>query len=305
MDSLKQDKTNLSMPGLDFCLITPSYKSDFERCRLLSRSVDRFSLVPLRHYVIVDRRDYQLFQQLAAPNRLILTVESVLPWWIQKIPLLKNGWLSFKTLPIRNWLIQQIVKLAIANQLKEEILIFADSDVTFIRSFHVQDLVINDKVRLYREPTPLSTWQPRLSAQWHKWGKSATSLLDLPTFPKYSDTNPIINYVGNFIVWRRNNVLKLHQHIENRTQRSWIEAVIDQWHFSEYMLYGIFVDYILQEESGHYWDRRRVAHEYWEAKPLSKVELAHFFSEIPADLFAVMVSAKAGIPVSEYQSFIE
>ncbi len=293
------------MSDLDFCLITPSYKSDFARCRLLCESIDLFSLVALHHYVVVDARDFKLFQQLETSNRTVLTVESIMPWWIQNIPLIRNGWFSFKTLPVRNWLIQQIVKLEIANHIQEEVLVFVDSDVTFIRPFDVRDLIIDGRVKLYRESTPLSDWQPALSAQWCKWRNSATSLLDLPAFPEYSDSYPVVNYVGNFIIWKRDNVLQLHRHIEKVTRRSWIESVVKQWYCSEYMLYGIFVDCILQEKSGHYWDSRKVSHDYWDAKPLTEIELEQFFADIPSELFAVMVSAKADIPVNHYQSFIE
>ena len=129
-----------------FAIITPSYAPDFLRCKLLCRTIDKYSLSPIKHYIIVDQKDRKLFQSLQQINREILTVESVLPWWIKKISLFKNGWISLKTLPLRNWIIQQIVKLSIAKYITEDVLIFVDSDVAFIDYFDVQNFVINNKV---------------------------------------------------------------------------------------------------------------------------------------------------------------
>lgn len=151
------------MKQFSFGIITPSYAPDFARCRLLSESIDWCAASPIKHYIIVDRRDLNLFQQLQSANREIITVESVLPWWIKKIPQVKNGWFSFKSLPIRNWLIQQIVKLAIAEYVSDDILIFVDSDVVFIRPFEVRDFIRDGKVRLFREPQAIEATNDTLA----------------------------------------------------------------------------------------------------------------------------------------------
>ena len=119
------------MQQFDFAIITPSYAPDFQRCQLLSWSVEQFVPASVSHYIIVDARDLKLFQQLETQRTKLITVESVLPWWIQHIPFVKNGWFSLKTFVIRNWILQQIVKISIAQYLKQDVLIFVDSDVTF------------------------------------------------------------------------------------------------------------------------------------------------------------------------------
>lgn len=291
------------MSQLKLCLITPSYKPDFARCRLLAQSCDRFITESIHHYIIVDRRDYQLFQQLKSKNRTIITVESILPPWIQKFAGIPNGWFSFKTLPIRNWLIQQIVKLEIVNHISEDILVFVDSDVAFIRSFSPQQFVKKERVRLFRAsfaPSSLSNIKTQI-----KWCKTATSLLGLPPLATFNRNNPFISYVGNLITWRRDNVLQLHQHIEQITQKSWIEAIANCWSFSEYMLYGIFVEYVLKDSSTHYGNSQPLTHEYWGTTPLNKEQLQQFWQNITPECIAVMISAKSKTPIDAYASFIK
>jgi len=99
--------------SFQFALITPSYAPDFERCRLLCQSVEKFISPSVPHYIIVEQRDLPLFRQIQSSHTEIITVESVLPWWLKRLPLVKNGWLSFKTFPIRNWITQQLVKISV------------------------------------------------------------------------------------------------------------------------------------------------------------------------------------------------
>jgi Family of unknown function (DUF6492) len=280
-------------PKLDFAIITPSYAPDFERCQLLSWSIKEFVSPSINHYIIVDRRDLSLFRQLEGPQTKIITVESILPWWIQRIPLLKNGWLSLKTLPIRNWIIQQIVKIAIAQFIDADVLVFVDSDTTFVRPFNFQSLIREGKVRLFQEHS--------YHTETHFNGcKSAYELLGIP------DMNyPAPGYIGNIITWKRDNVLKLYEKLESISKQEWIQTLGNSWHLSEYILYGVFVDHFLKERSGHYYDAEKICHEYWSPSPMSDEELEHFFAEIPPHHVAVMISAKAGISVEQYQMLIK
>lgn len=282
------------MEKFSFGIITPSYIRDFERCKLLSESIDKFSLSPIKHYIIVDRQDFKLFQQLQSSNRKIITVESLLPWWIKKVSILKNGWFSFKTIPLRNWIIQQIVKLAIAEYISEDVLVFVDSDVTFVQPFELQNFVRDNQVRLFREPKAIATPLEPLA----KWCDVSHELLNLPAV-----NYPTANYLGNIITWKRENVLQLHRYLEQVWSKSWIETIVGSWHLSEYMLYGIFVDLVLQERSQHYYDPQKICHNYWEPVDLSDENLAQFFMDLPKDSLAVMISSKADIPVERYVKF--
>ena len=278
------------------CIITPSYAPDFERCRLLSETITQFHQSPINHYIIVDQKDYRLFSQLKKVNTEIMTVESVLPWWIKKIPLLKNGWFSFKTLPIRNWIIQQLVKLSIAQYISENVLIFVDSDNAFIRPLDSKNFIVDHRVRLFREPDVITADSNPKHALW---SNVACDLLKLPK-PVF----PGPNYVGNIITWKRENVFKLYQYLETIYNRDWIKTIVSFWHLSEYFVYGIFVDRVLGEQSGHYYDPLNRCHEYWTPKSLSDHQIQEFFSGVAPNHLYVMISAKAGIPVNRYEKYI-
>ncbi len=278
------------------CIITPSYAPDFERCKLLSWSIEAFAPASIKHYIIVPKRDLPLFQKLQKSNTEIITVESILPIWIQRLPLFKNWWLSFKHIAVRGWIIQQIIKLATAKFLKEDVFIFVDSDVAFIRPFDQENFLKDGNVRLFRIPAQIATQ----AAIGNKWHQTAHRLLGLP-----DATPPVPGYIGQIMTWRRDNLLKLYQHIEVVSGRGWIETVCSAWNLSEYVIYGVFVDQILKEPIGHYYDSGRICHEYWFTDEMSDAELEKFFIEnLPQDI-AVMISAKANISVQKYENLVK
>jgi hypothetical protein len=274
-----------------FALITPSYTPDFERCKLLAWSVQQFCQTPVTHYIIVTRKDFPLFKQLQGPNTEVITVDSVLPKWLIKLPFIKNGWLSLKTPPIRNWVVQQLVKISVGQHISQDVMTFVDSDLTFIRPFNLQNFVQDSQVRLFRvdvdRERPVTPWE-----------KSAAKLLDLPV-------KPIPYYIGGIVTWKRDNLLQMHRHIEQVSGRDFVETLCYSWELSEYILYGAFVEFVLQENSGHFWDDRPICMEYWNPVGLSDENLVDFFQDINAEHIAVMISAKANISPHRYQALIE
>lgn len=286
---------NISLPIKSFGLITPSYAPDFERCKLLCSTREKFLPNYVKHYIIVDRRDRSLFNQLKNRNTEILIVEEILPWWIQRIPLMKQGWVSFKTLPIRNWILQQIIKLSMANVVNDDILGFVDSDVAFVRSFDPQDFVNDGKVRFYRESNSIpSSW-----SNFRKWYETASNLLHVDPV-----SYPAPNYIGDLITWKRDNVLKLHQHIENVAGKPWLQVIASTLHFSEYILYGMFIEHVLKEESNHYYDEKYPGLQYFSEKSMSDEEIQEYLSKIEPHHVTVMISAKAKIPVQRYERLL-
>lgn len=284
------------MKNADFCLITPSYALDFERCQLLCRSIEKFISPPVKHYVIVDQIDLPLFRQLESPNRQIITKQSILPWWIKSIHSFPQVWLSLKTPPLRGWIIQQIIKIAAAQQIDADVSVLIDSDVVFIRDFDLHKFVRNDQVRLFRNPKG-NDIQRKMHFKWHQ---SASRLLGLPDVDM-----TIPDYVGHIITWRREHVLQLCEHIEQRSGRSWIETLGNSWHLGECVLYGIFIDRILQEHSGHYYEEHNICHNYWFPQPLSDEQLKTFLDEIRPEHIAVSISAKSDMPLERYKPILE
>jgi hypothetical protein len=283
------------MNKFDFAIITPSYAPDFERCQLLSRSIEHFISPSYTHYIIVPARDLQLFRQLQKPNTEIITVESILPWWIQRVPFVQNWWLSLKNTLLRGWILQQIVKLSVAQYINKEVFVFIDSDVAFVQPFNLESFIRLDQVRLFCVPPEVATQ----TLMFDKWHRTAAELLGLPHV-----NYPVPGYIGQIMTWRRDNLLQLYQHIENISGRNWIETVCSSWDLSEYVLYGVFVDQVLRERSGHYSDSQRICHEYWSEETMTDEQLKNFFAEIYPHDKAVMISAKAGISVQRYENLV-
>lgn len=294
------------MSDLTFAFITPSYAPDFQRCQLLCWSIKKFVAVPVKHYIIVDQKDYKLFQQLADANTIILTKEAILPQWIKRIPVYdkKNLWLNLKgyknnTWLIRGWLIQQLIKLAAAQYVAEEVLVFIDSDVAFINDFDIFSLVQQDRVRLFRVDHQ-TNYDDELG---QRWKNTAKQLLGLPLENQYYDF-----YISQIVTWRRSNLLKLYRLIEKNFQQNWMEVLCTVKDLSEYVVYGIFASYVLGESAGHYDNHlQKICECYWETEPMTPDELTAFFQKANAeDHKAVMISAKSSMDLSiaEFESLL-
>jgi Family of unknown function (DUF6492) len=282
------------MRQFDFCLVTPSYAPDYHRCHLLAWSIEAFAPSTTKHYIIVPNRDLHLFCQIKYRNTEIITVESIFPSSIQ-LPIIKNCWFSFKHPVIRGWIIQQLVKLAAAEFLNEDVFVFVDSDVAFIRPFDWNFFTRDGKIRLYRISGNLSPQAPI----GEKWNYNARCLLNLPP-----GEIPVTGYISQIMSWRNDNLKQLYKYVEAVSGRSWFDTVCSYWNLSEYVVYGIFVEEILKA-SGHYFDSECICHEYWLNEKMSDIELKSFFSRTPDHNIAVMISAKAGISVQEYESLVQ
>ncbi|MGB3136895.1 MAG: DUF6492 family protein [Nodosilinea sp.] len=274
---------------------TPSYAPDYERCKLLVESISRFSQTPVQHYIIVDQRDYSRFATLANTTTQIIAAESLLPDWIRRLPLVRKAWFSLKTLPIRNWVLQQIVKLSFAASTPEPATVFVDSDVAFIRPFDLTQFSQQNQTRLFRVPEYYTPDFEPLYAEAYR-------LLGLEGY-RSGVAQP--NYIGNLISWRQDNVIALRNHLEQVWDRSWLETLARAPTLSEYILYGVFVDQVLGEAAGHFYDWSPLCHEYWQPQPLNDQELDEFFTAVQPSHIAVMVSAKAQIAPSRYQHHLK
>lgn len=277
-----------------YALITMSYGPDFERCRVLHDTVKRFITSDYRHYIIVDRRDYSQFQELSDSHTQILIVEDLLPRWIMRMPFTRKWWLSLRSPPIRNWIFQQIVKIAISKEVLEDVLVFIDSDVAFIKTFNLHQFEKEGKIRLFKVPGGANI------PFHYKWHRAAGNLLGIPVQDYYG-----ARYIGNVVTWRRENVLKLHQHLEKVHKQDWMKTLAWQWNLSEYILYGVFVDKVLKDASCHYEDKENFCLEYWLEKDLTEEEIAVFLAKLEPHHAALMLSSKAPIPLQKYKQIIE
>ncbi len=277
-------------PSYRFALVTPSYAPDFERCQLLVESSEHCLLGDTKHYIVVDRRDQRLFSQLTSDKVRLLVVEDLLPSWIFRVAGIQKWWMSLRTLPIRNWILQQLVKMSIFEGIDEDVVVFCDSDNTFVRPFDLQSLLIQDKsLPLLRVPF--------VNDDIQTWIASAKDLLGIP----HQAVEPV-TYVSNMITWERGNVFRMRERIEEVHGTHWIRAVCSHRSISEYMIYGIFVEYVLGLEAArhHPFDTELIKPS-WSTHLDDKGEVNRFFEDLSESNIGVMIHSKDEVPVSIYR----
>ncbi len=271
-----------------YALVTPSFRLDLERCQLLSQSIESWVAPHVRHYIVVDRRDVPLFKPLASKRTSILTVEETAPRWLFRLPGIRRFWFSLRSAPVRNWILQQIVKLSVPSVISEDILLCTDSDVFFIAPYDPLDFERDGKVPLFVE-----TGQRGLIRMNDEWHRVAAGLLGVPAENSY-DTN----YIGNVIPWRRETVLALQDRIEQVAGKPWQLVLASQRVFAEYILYGLFSQTIPGQDTDQWNDSVVRTLCYWGTTPLSVSDLEKLKEERQDNYHSLMISAKSKTPVA-------
>lgn len=221
-----------------FEIITCFSGSDLERCRRLCDSVDRFVSGDIHHTVIVPPQDYAALEFLQSGRRTLMTSRDVLPASFEQLRGGIKDWLDR-----HNWAMEQLVRLSVTRATDAELLLFADSELQFVRSFETQALYRDGKLRLHRVPTATQDGRQR------RWHTRAGALLG--DNRDYSGSD----YGGQLISWRRSNLVALQQHIEKTHDRPWYASVSRGLDIPGYALYGSFVEHVLGEQGGgHFYE---------------------------------------------------
>ncbi|MEV6343181.1 DUF6492 family protein [Actinoplanes sp. NPDC051851] len=275
------------MPRL--AIITPSYAPDYELCADLQRSVLTYCPPSVEHHIIVPKKDLGLFGGLAGERTRVHDVAEFLPRTFLALPGV-NGWVNARRPfpPLRGWITQQIVKLAAAARLDTEVALLVDSDIEFVRPFGPERFVRDGVARFYRKPGAIDDRLPR-HVIWHR---VARELLGLP-----AAQGPFTDYICWPAPWDPAVVRQLLARVEQVTGQPWATAIGAQLHFSEEILYGVFVDEVLGEPATGYATDDMLCPEYSDEIPLDAAGLAGFLGTVGPEDIAVMVSAKSGTPL--------
>jgi hypothetical protein len=275
------------MPRL--AIITPSYAPDFELCADLHRSVQAFCPSTVEHHIIVPRLDLGLFRRLDGDRVQVHDVAEFLPRSFVALPGV-NGWLNARRPfpPLRGWITQQIVKLSAAARLDAEVALLVDSDIELIRPFGPELFLRDGVARFYRKPGAIDDRLPR-HVIWHQ---VARKLLGLPPAEA-----PYADYICWPAPWDPVVVRALLARVEQVTGKPWATAIGAQLHFSEEILYGVFVDEVLGAPADSYATDDMLCPEYSDEVPLDEGGMNGFLSRVVPDDIAIMVSAKSGTPL--------
>jgi hypothetical protein len=268
---------------LRFAIVTPSYYVDFEHCRWLCETVARYVPEQVPHYLVVDRADRALFAPLASSRTRLLFKEEVLGGRLRQVPFARRWWLGPRGWPVRGWMVQQLTKLFMHEAAEEDVFIFVDSGAFFVRPYDPRPTVRDGRVPLFREHHdyfrgPSTTERHRIGAR----------LLGIRPI---ADND--VGYVKTLVTWRRDNLQKMHQHIERVRGRSSLDALARLRTLSEYYLYGMYCDLILGDRAGHYHTSTIETLSHWTLGTLGVPELRTLRQQMAPDHQLVMINEKS------------
>jgi Family of unknown function (DUF6492) len=292
---------NISTDNNRWAVITPSYRGDFERCKLLCKSMDVFLTGGWHHYIIVETVDLKQFSLLAGINRTILEMEKLLPpsfHHLARIPIINNRslWFSWGTRFMAGWHVQQLIKMEMAFQLQELGLLYCDSDVFFVRPLNVSSLSENGQYRIYATPVPFDE--------------------DVIPNPKYISVSarllgikenvfPSATYVDNLVTWHGPTVRAMCAHIAQVSGRDWRVTLGREIFLSEYSLYGLYVDRISKDRSHLRTDHANLCKTFWHRHAIDDAELDKFCSDVGGSLVALGVQSFAGVAVERLEQQLQ
>ena len=235
----------------------------------------------IEHWIVVPHDDQSLFRPLHNHRRRILSHRDLLPGWV-KVPMPGPVWrrrlglprrdvfLTRFSLPVRGWIMQQVLKLATALASDADIAIHADSDNSFIRPLRLDDFVRGEKVRLFREPD-------RVDLDTHdRWHAVANQLFGLPTGTPHAG-----DYIDPLVSWRRSVVQQMVDRLQHLSGAPWQTTLARTPHFAEYILYGVFAETVLGlEAAGLFVDTRSLCHVQWTGTLQNAAEERAFLAAI-------------------------
>jgi hypothetical protein len=267
-------------------VITPTFRGDAEIFADLHRSVLAFTPPDTVHHVLVPAGDRHLFARYQGPRCQIRAKSDFLPRRYLRVDRgstyvnIRRPWP-----PIRGWITQQITKIAATAESDAQVVLVADSDVVLVRPVRADQFFVAGRMCLHREENAVTADMKR-HVIWHQ---VARDLLGLPPAPP----PPLPDYVAAFNVWDPQVARALQQRIAQTTGRDWVSAFTGQLHISEFILYGVFIDELLNASAPPPPMPTTICHNNWQRTPLDYPAAIAFADRLGPDAVAMMISAKS------------
>jgi hypothetical protein len=284
-------------------VLTPSFRGDVERFADLHRSVLHCTDDDVVHYVVVPDLDVPMFERLQSGRLVVRGTSSLLPRryvstygpvrLLRRAPVVGRSVPKVEAVnvrrpwpPVRGWILQQIVKYEAATRLDADVVLFADSDVLLVRHLTAEDFVRDGVVRFYRGADPLTPDLVR-HAMWHRVSRR---LLGLP--PEHDDRD----YVSSFVAWDPHIARSVRDRVEAVTGLPWQDAMSRNLHFSEWMLYGCYVDNLGSARDRSFTETTTRCRSHWGTIPLDERTAEEFMASVAPDDLAILIQSVSGTP---------
>ncbi|MES2194645.1 MAG: DUF6492 family protein [Pseudomonadota bacterium] len=282
-------------------LLTPTYGRDLALCALLCESVDRHVKSFSKHYLLVPDCDLSLFSHFESEHRVVLPASHFLPAWLRPLPRIvqrkrRQFWWSFRAKPVSGWHVQQLIKIAAAMSLPHERYCILDSDIVFFRDFDLSKFQYPNSIPLLNMRDEVTADQFRHA----RWVETSHQLLGQPV-PQL----PASDFIGHIIFWDQQTTQAMASKIEAVAGLGWIEALCRMRDFSEYMLYGYFVENDAGFSARHTRTPRTQCVSYWDDPKLSRDELTQLLRRAEKSDVAFSIASFSGTPVQTIRAVIE
>lgn len=275
-------------------VVTPSFRRDFELCRLLSESVHLAFPEPVHHYIVVDHNDLALFKPLEDRRTTVLDTYEVLPSrLLRKVPRSRKWIWVGRPRPVPGWVVQQVMKIGFAFHVEEQVLIVSDSDAVFLRPVTTDDLIKRGRVVLAYEPGGIGPHLP-LHVEWND---TAHELFGLPR-PTY----PADDYESNVKVWSSAVAKQLCARIEEVTGDRWDSALVRRRLVAEGHFYGVYAVHLAPEQIEPL--RGSVCISEWGHDRVSEEQFVSLLVDGKPHQFAASVSAHSTTTPAERERMI-
>ncbi len=283
---------------MSLVVVTPSHAPDLLSFRRLHASVLRWSDPTVRHVVAVPELDVPLFRAIGGTRLEVVGYRGLLPrefletTRLARLRGLPRGYRvgAVNTRrpwpPIRGWMLQQIVKLALVSGLDDDVALLIDSDVLVIAPLVEPVFRRDDAVRLYRLPQGVGVGMPR----HHRWLAESARLLGLagpePDSP---------DYIAPFNSWSPAVVRDALARVADVTGMPWSRAVGSSLDFSEFMLVGAFAS-VADNDDRTFASDRSLCHSHWDPRPLDLAAARAFAETLASDDLAIHIQSNSETP---------
>lgn len=279
----------MSKSAKSMVIVTPSYRPDYELCRDLNASVMKFCSPEIEHHILVPASDLKLFSSMANHRTKVLSVDQLLPKNVIKVPY-ANLWINLFNpfLPLRGWIVQQLVKLGYVATLDTDLALLIDSDIVFIDEVTVDSYAPGGQAPLFRRANGVTQDMQR-HVIWHR---VSHELLGLPE----PDAGSLPDYITCPCLWETKLVASLLERVSQVSKQHWTTAIGKNLHFSEMMLYGIYAENVAHSGADLRTTNSSQVHNYWDEVPLDEAGMSRFLNEVTDEHLAVMISARSNTP---------